>query len=284
MTPAPNPIPPDAAPEHAVDLDAYCARIGFLGPREASLPTLRALHHAHATSIPFENLDVLAGRRISLSLGDLERKLVRDRRGGYCFEHGTLMMHALREMGFDVAPVIARIRWQIPEDVVTNLGHMRLLVRLGGRSYIADAGLGSTTLTEPLVLEHYAEQATSLDLRRLIPTGDGLLEQVSFGAGWADICVFNPVMAPLPDFELGNWYYCTHPDSTFIRNLVIARPGEDRRYSILNHEFVIRHLDGRAQRETIRSPERLRTVLKEYFDLEWPDVAALACEGLRWDA
>jgi N-hydroxyarylamine O-acetyltransferase len=270
------------SPAHTLDLDSYFERIGYAGDRDATLPVLIALHQSHATSIPFENLDVLAGKRISIAPADVERKMVHGRRGGYCFEHGTLMMQALRQIGFDVAPLIARIRWQVPADVTTNLGHMRLLVRLGARLFVADTGLGTTTLTEPLALEPNVEQATSLDRRRFLPVGEELLEQVNFGAGWNDICLFRPEEAPLTDFELANWYYCTHPDSAFVRNLVVARPDRDRRYSIFNNEFVIRLAHGRIQRETIKSPARMDVVLGEFFGLENAATASLACEGLKW--
>ena len=58
------------------DIDAYLARIDYHGPRGASAETLDALHLAHATSIPFENFDILLGRGIHLDLDSLQRKLI----------------------------------------------------------------------------------------------------------------------------------------------------------------------------------------------------------------
>ena len=54
---APTELPP-------FDLDAYLARIGVAGPLGPSAETLDRLHLAHATTIPFENLDLLLGRPI----------------------------------------------------------------------------------------------------------------------------------------------------------------------------------------------------------------------------
>ena len=76
--------------QRSIDLDRYLARVGYAGALDATVETLRSLHFAHATSIPFENLDILLGRGISLELDALEAKLVTARRGGYCFEHKTL--------------------------------------------------------------------------------------------------------------------------------------------------------------------------------------------------
>jgi hypothetical protein len=48
------------------DLASYFDRIGYTGPRRPDLPTLRGVVAAHATSIPFENIDVLLGRGVRL--------------------------------------------------------------------------------------------------------------------------------------------------------------------------------------------------------------------------
>src|SRR3954464_14618414 len=93
------------------DLDAYLARIEYSGPRDATAKTLRAVHRAHATHIPFENLDILLGKSIPLDLPSLQRKLVHDRRGGYCFEQNALLAAALESLGFKITRLAARVRF-----------------------------------------------------------------------------------------------------------------------------------------------------------------------------
>ena len=85
------------------DLDAYLARIGLTGR-----PALAEMHRAHTTSIPFENLDPRRGVPVSLALDDLQRKLVGERRGGYCFEHNLLFKGALEALGTVLGPEPAR--------------------------------------------------------------------------------------------------------------------------------------------------------------------------------
>jgi N-hydroxyarylamine O-acetyltransferase len=85
-----------------IDLDAYFRRIGYEGSTEPGLATLAALQSCHAGRIPFENLDVLLGRPIRLDPESLQRKVVHEGRGGYCFEHNTLFQHVLRSL--DSAP------------------------------------------------------------------------------------------------------------------------------------------------------------------------------------
>lgn len=86
-----------------IDVGAYLDRIGCSGE-----PTLAAVHRAHVTSIPFENLDPWSGRPVSLDLADVERKLVTERQGGYCFEHNLLLGAALQQLGYGVELLLAR--------------------------------------------------------------------------------------------------------------------------------------------------------------------------------
>lgn len=70
--------------KHERDIDGYCARIGYVGPREPTLVVLRASVAGHTAAIPFENLDVLAKRPVRLDQPALREKLVYQQRGGYC--------------------------------------------------------------------------------------------------------------------------------------------------------------------------------------------------------
>ena len=87
----------------ALDLDAYLARINYTGPRVPNYETLAGVLRAHIASIPFESFDVLLGRPIRLDIEGLQAKMITARRGGYCFEHASLMRAALEAIGF--APV-----------------------------------------------------------------------------------------------------------------------------------------------------------------------------------
>lgn len=110
----------------ALDLQAYLRRIGYQGAVEPTRRVLEALHLAHATHIPFENLDILLGRPIALDLASLQSKLVARRRGGYCFEHNLLFAAVLREFGFEPTLLAARVRFRT--TAVLPRTHMLLLV------------------------------------------------------------------------------------------------------------------------------------------------------------
>jgi N-hydroxyarylamine O-acetyltransferase len=266
-----------------VDLDAYFARIGYQGAVEPTLPTLNGIVQAHVQSIPFENIDVLAGRPIDLAPVALERKLVHARRGGYCFEQNGLLLLVLQTIGFDVAPLSARVRYGRPVGVVPPRTHLFLRVEIDRASWLADVGVGGLSMTSAIRLDDPAEQATPHEPRRIVREGPLRVHQVRFGAAWHDVYEFTLEQMPPIDRELANWYTSAHPQSDFRNRLVVARalPG-GRRKTLLNREFSERQRDGTSDGRLIATPEELRIVLAEDFGLEVDSRSPLTCAGLDW--
>ena len=263
---APTPTPP-----YVLSLDAYFKRIGYSGTRSPSFATLAAIHEHHVRAIPFENLDIHLGRSIRLDLASLEQKLIHARRGGYCFEQNGLLAAVLRAIGFAVTPLIARVRWQLSAEQQTGLTHQLLRVETTDAGpCLADVGFGSMSLVRPIRFELGREQTGGLEPRRLVARGGLIAHQARLGDTWSDVCLFAPDAAPAIDFELGNWYSSTHPQSRFVQNLVASRAGDSCRHTLLNREFSTRHADGRVDKRTIESPDALVALLAERFDLHFP--------------
>ena len=141
----------DDGGQRPVDLDAYLARIGYRERLDPTVETLRGLHFAHATQIPFENLDILLGRSIVLDLESLQKKLVERRRGGYCFEQNTLFAAVLESLGFAVTRLAARVRFGATS--IRPRSHMLLSVEIDGEPWLADVGFGGEGLLHPVPLD-----------------------------------------------------------------------------------------------------------------------------------
>ena len=103
----------------SIELDAYFKRIGYAGACAPTLDMLNAIHRLHPSAIAFENLNPLLRKPVRLDLPSLEQKLVKDGRGGYCFEHNTLLRSALEAIGFEVKTLSARVRWSLPAGTFT---------------------------------------------------------------------------------------------------------------------------------------------------------------------
>ena len=253
------------------DLDAYFARIGYTGPRGPTPGTLWAIQFHHATSISFENVDVLLGRPVRVDLPSVERKLVVDRRGGYCFENNTLLLAVLSALGFRATPLSARVRFNVARDVTPPRTHLLLRVDFEHGSYLADCGVGAATPTAPVPLVYDVEHETPHERRRLVQDGGRSFVQIMTGSGWSDVCEFTG--DPMPDIDrvVANHFTSTHPTSRFRNNLMAAAVLPDgTRYTLLNREVTQRRGAEVMGAWTVAGPDELLDVLEKRFGIRLP--------------
>jgi N-hydroxyarylamine O-acetyltransferase len=260
----------DSARDGAVDLDAYLERIGYSGSRAPTLETLRAIHERHPQAIPFENLDPFLGRPVQLDPASLERKLVREGRGGYCFEHNLLLAAALRALGYEVTGLAARVVWNAPPGAVRPRAHMLLRIDLEGETYLADVGFGGLVLTAPLRLAPAVEQATPHEPFRLVEDEGQLLLQALVRGEWQSLYRFDLQPQHQIDYEVANWYVSTHPQSHFVTGLMIARAAPGRRFALANRRLSIHRVGGTTEQREIATPAELRAILEEPFGIRLP--------------
>jgi N-hydroxyarylamine O-acetyltransferase len=265
-----------------IDLDRYFARIGHRGSRAPTLATLNDIVRAHVETIPFENLDVLLGRRIDLDPAAIERKLVHDRRGGYCFEQNALLLTVLTALGFEARPLSARVRFQRPRDFIPTRTHLLVRVELG-ESWLVDVGVGGMSLTSAIRLGTDEPQPTPHDTRRLVEDGGVVFHQLQVGNEWHDVYELTLEEMPPIDREVANWYTSTHPASHFKTRLWVARAlPEGGRLGLLNRELTVRGRDGQVERRMLASPDELLAVLADSFGLVFPAGTRFACDALDW--
>src|SRR6202000_416771 len=148
-----------------LDLNGYFERIGYRGAADPTFDVLHELVTAHTQTIPFENLDPMLGGPVDdLSPEALADKLVRRRRGGYCYEHNGLMGYVLTEVGFRVRRLAGRVIWMSPPDAPPPAQtHTVLAVTFPGSQgpYLVDVGFGGQTLTSPIRFQTGNAQQTT---------------------------------------------------------------------------------------------------------------------------
>jgi N-hydroxyarylamine O-acetyltransferase len=215
-----------------LDFDAYLGRIG-LDP--ADTHRWQEIHRAHATTIPFENLDSHRGIPVSLQQADLERKLVADHRGGYCFEHNMLLGSALEHLGLTVEPMLGRVGPSAAERGTRPRGHLVLRVTdREGRQWHADVGFGLGTLLEPIPWGPTGVHEQSGWNFQVLEAGDELVLQTRKPEGWTDVYSFAPTEAPRIDIEVSNWWVCTNPASPFVFGLIASVNHPDGRRELMS--------------------------------------------------
>jgi N-hydroxyarylamine O-acetyltransferase len=251
--------------DDALDLPAYLRRIGYAGGLAPTRATLDALHLAHATSIPFENLDILLGVPIRLDLASVQAKIVARRRGGYCFEQNALFAAVLEHLGFAVTRLAARVR--LGTDTALPRTHMTLRVDLDGAPILADVGFGADG---PLLPVAYGggESPQFAWRYRVVDEGGARALQSWHDGVWQDLYAFTPESQLPVDYEIANHYTSTHPSSRFTQRLTAQMSSPDVRRILRDFDYVEERGSGTVTRE-IRADELL-AVLADKFGLDFP--------------
>jgi N-hydroxyarylamine O-acetyltransferase len=201
-------------------LDALLTRIGLDRTPAADAEGLRVLHRAYLARMPYEDLAVQLGETGPLDEAALAERVLRDGRGGYCFELNTLLAALLRAVGFVVTHHEAVVGGEGP----TN--HMALLVHLDDERWLADAGLGEGFVV-PLPFREgrvvVGPFSYSLERENGVTWWMGQHEWGSF-SGFR----MTEEEAPLSAFDEHHRRLASDPSSSFVKTLVVQQPHEDR--------------------------------------------------------
>ena len=256
-----------------LDLDAYFTRIEWGGATTPTLATLDGLQRAHMAHIPFENLDVLLGRRVRLDLEGVQAKLVAARRGGYCFEHATLFAAVLARLGFAPRCHASRVLLFATRETSPRT-HMFITVTLPEGTFVVDPGFGAKAPPFPVPL---AENASPMDANAthvLVPDGEDWLLRVKSEGEMIDawistLDVENPI-----DFELANHYTATHPDSAFVQRLMMRALTPEGRITVLDRDVTEWRGDGKRSWQ-LTDRAALQALLATHFGIDLPEVRGL---------
>ena len=214
-----------------MDVDAYLARIGAARPAAPTPEALRALHERHVTTVPFENLSVHLPEPIDLAEDALFDKIVHRRRGGFCYELNGAFAVLLRELGFSVTLLAARVwtgeRFGIPFD------HLTLRVDLD-EPWLADVGFGRFA-RYPLRIGGRAPQPDPEGEFLVRDAAGGDLDVVHDGTPAYRI---EPRPRELPDFAPTCWYQATSPQSHFTQGLTCSLPTARGRITLAGDKLI----------------------------------------------
>jgi N-hydroxyarylamine O-acetyltransferase len=258
------------------DRALYLQRLGFDAPPAPTLETLRQLQLRHTGVFPFENLTTLSGEPVLIDLPSIEQKVLHEGRGGYCYELNNMFLALLQELGFDARAISGRVVMGQPEGSWTARTHRLSLVIIDDVRYITDVGFGGMVPTAPLLLDTRAEQPTPHESYRIDLHVDGFTLRASVAGEWRAMYIFDLQRQEDIDFAVGNWYVSTHPESSFVKQLMVARTGEGWRRTLNNGSFAIHRIGHDSERREVTDVQELIGLLGSEFGIRVPEQAQLA--------
>jgi N-hydroxyarylamine O-acetyltransferase len=232
-------------------LDLYFERIGYSGSPAANLQTLRDLHLLHLQHIPYENVDVFCHQGVRLDPDSLTRKILKRRRGGYCFEQNGVFAMALAELRFNFHRNLARVHRDRPQP--GGRTHHINLVALGGETWVCDVGFGGSVFRHPLRLQAGVEIEQMGERYRFRASDEhGFYLEKNIGKGWEPQYTFRIERALPIDMAMANFYTSRSPDHVFLDRIVGTRMTERGRVTLRDHTFKVFDLiEGTLKEETV---------------------------------
>jgi N-hydroxyarylamine O-acetyltransferase len=248
-----------------LDTNAYLKRINYRGSLAPSAETLRELQLAHLLAVPFENLSIHAKQPIVLADEALFTKIVKRRRGGFCYECNGLFASLLRALGFEVAMLSAEVA---NADGVFGpaFDHMTLMVSLEQR-WLADVGFGDS-FREPLLLDEPGEQLQGNRGYQIVTGGSvfTLMQRIEDGE-WKAQYRFT-----LQPHEYGDYadmcrYHQTSLESHFTRARICSLATEEGRITLSDMRFITTSTTNEQQERNLTNDAEYAAILRERFGI-----------------
>jgi N-hydroxyarylamine O-acetyltransferase len=254
-------------------LQAYLDRVAFGGTPAPTLEVLQRLLSCHVFSVPFENLDVQLGHKLTTSPAEAYDKIVKRKRGGWCYEQNGLFGLVLDQIGYEVMRVAAAVR-RAERGEIATANHLCLLVKPADddQTYLVDVGFGGS-MTAPIPLQELRCEQTpfQLGLRRTDDDHWQFWEDVGDGEFSFD---FLPAAADEDALQAKCDFLQTDPSSGFVQS-VVAQIRTARAHTTLRGKVCSRATSNGIETHIIESPEELLATLKKTFGLDVPEIAAL---------
>lgn len=227
---------------------------------------VRELQSKHVSRYIFNSLAVVLGQDISLEVEAIFKKIVENKRGGYCFEHNKLVLNVLSELGFDVRLLMAKVINNRDVDVART--HRVTLLNLAGDDYIVDTGFGHFGARFPVKLALGVEQDQGDAVYRIVQNAQNdYFYQIFKDDAFFTLYTFNLNYYSEAECLPAHFYSHKSPDAIFVNNMVVCRKFYNDIFSLRNSDFF-RISNDETITTVITNPKHLHQILTEIFELD----------------
>jgi N-hydroxyarylamine O-acetyltransferase len=274
---------------YSPNLPAFLKFIDYTGSSDVTLENLRCIQENYVMSITFENFDIhlpLKGK-VDIRPSLIEKKILFDKRGGYCWEQNTLLFYMLSAFGFKVRRVGCQVRYRLTAAPVGTT-HMALLIDIDNKDWLVDVAFGGMTATYPLDIDNLEEISSAYDpLRRIRTENDILFHEANLNDVWHSLYSFSTDSFEHSDAVICNLNTYSNPQSQneCATSLMISKITRDARYTFFNNELKIWKHDRKLEENeayTISSPIELLSIIEKYFNIILPFGTILGPSDSPW--
>ncbi|MEQ8414800.1 MAG: arylamine N-acetyltransferase [Imperialibacter sp.] len=249
-----------------MDIDKYLHRIDVSAREQPGVRFLKHLHYQHLLHIPFENLDIHWGKEILLDTERLYKKIIEQKRGGFCYELNGLFYSLLTQLGFTC--YMASARMPKPDgNLSPEFEHMCILVQLAGEVFLCDVGYGKGPVYPLKVLEENIQMSLNqfYRIRKKDEVG-WWLDESDDGQAFEEKYLFSPKRRTLIEFIPRCLYQQTDPESHFRNGKMITQATPEGRKT-LTEKMLIVNSRGKRTEHYLLNEDDFYIKLEEHFNI-----------------
>lgn len=244
--------------------EEYLTKINFNGETSVSYDFLKSIHRAQHLKIPFENFDICLGRSIPIDPKSIFEKLIRQKRGGYCFELNGLLLLALKAFGFEARSLLGRVHLS---GEPSGRSHQSILVTIEDKRWLVDLGFGAESPRVPIPFVNNQPVTFENHTYRLIDSElFGYMLQSKQEEEWKTLYSFDLNHVFDIDLKFGNHFTSTSPDSFFINARIAALPVENGLFTLFNYRLK-KVLNGKEEIIYLKDNPTYLSVLEKEFGI-----------------
>lgn len=257
----------------SIDIRGYLARLD-VDKEEPSLSFLKKLHFAHIHTIPFENLDIHYNRKIQLDYTKVFDKIVKRRRGGFCYELNGLFYHLLYHLGFDCFITSAQMKRE-DGSFSPPFDHMVIIVTIDDIKYLVDVGFGEAfsypkQISKGLVQMDY----TTYWRFDLDPDENYLLQFSSNASSYQTKYMFSFEEKQIIQFMEMCEFHQNSDQSPFTQKKLITIKTNDGRVTLTDRKLKVLQL-GETIEEPILNEDEFLSKLEQFFAISYHQLSPL---------
>lgn len=248
-----------------LDVDEILRRID-VDPSKTLEPTkenLLFLMNKYLENVPYENLDFVLKRAFSANILKIYEKIVKNNRGGICYESNTLFSFLIKTLGFKVQMIFAKI------DDLTYIGadypHLCLLVEIESISYLVDVSFGQNFREPmPILQENYISISEEIEYKIQNAPGEYVLLANSKQEGWKPRYYFTTDIKRVADFAYifeGKEYETAAHKTPLLVSLALKKG----RITLFDNEITVKENDNKKSWSV--TLENRAEVLRDYFKI-----------------
>lgn len=251
-----------------MDTKNYLRRLGL---ESFDLPitaeSLQNLQKNHLLRIPFENLDIHRKRLISLDTEKFYRKIVEEKRGGFCYELNGLFGALLNELGFSSRLLSARVAHG-DGNFGAQYDHLAIMTTIRGEEFLTDVGFGDFS-AGPLKFVLDAEQTDPTGVFRIEKHADDYFEVLKkTGENWTSEYIFQSRGRDLREFAEMCDFHQTSPESHFTQGRVCSLMLENGRKTLTDKKFIETR-NGVKNETAVGSESEFDAILAREFEINF---------------